>query len=92
MPFIETARSLTEAVVAIEAEHMRSVTWCAIDEVKRRGWAVGGRCAPTDAVRHPRQARCHSLPNLLASAGPAPGRCHPRSRRPRMPASTPAVI
>ena len=50
MPFIETARSLTDAVVAIEGENMRSVTWCVIDEVESGHRAVGGQCVPTKAV------------------------------------------
>jgi 4-oxalocrotonate tautomerase len=47
----EIARSLTDAMVAIEGENMRSVTWCVIEEVKSGDWAVGGQCLTTEAVR-----------------------------------------
>lgn len=45
------ARSLTDAMVAVEGEAMRPVTWCVIEEVKSGDWAVGGRCLTTEAVR-----------------------------------------
>ena len=47
----EMARSLTEAMVAIEGENMRSVTWCVIDEVKSGVWSIGGQALTTEAVR-----------------------------------------
>ncbi|MDT5064526.1 MAG: 4-oxalocrotonate tautomerase [Mycobacterium sp.] len=47
----EIARSLTDAMVAIEGETMRAVTWCVIEEVKSGDWAVGGQCLSTEAVR-----------------------------------------
>ena len=46
----EMARSLTEAMVKIEGENMRSVTWCVIDEVKSGDWAIGGQSLTTEAV------------------------------------------
>jgi 4-oxalocrotonate tautomerase len=45
------ARSLTDAMVAVEGEAMRPVTWCVIEEVKSGDWAVGGQCLTTEAVR-----------------------------------------
>lgn len=47
----EIARSLTDAMVAVEGEAMRPVTWCVIDEVKSGDWAVGGQSLTTEAVR-----------------------------------------
>ena len=47
----QIARDLTEAMVAIEGERMRGVTWCVIEEVKSGDWAVGGQPLTTDAVR-----------------------------------------
>lgn len=41
---------LTEAMVAIEGENMRSVTWVVIDEVQSGDWAIGGRPITTGAV------------------------------------------
>jgi 4-oxalocrotonate tautomerase len=40
---------LTEAMVSIEGEAMRAVTWVVLDEVKSGAWAIGGRrLAPAD--------------------------------------------
>ena len=40
--------ALTDAMVAIEGEPMRQVTWVVIEEVKSGNWAIGGR--PLSAV------------------------------------------
>lgn len=42
---------LTDAMVSVEGENMRSVTWCVIDEVKSGDWAIGGRPLTTEAVQ-----------------------------------------
>jgi len=42
---------LTEAMVAIEGENMRQVTWVVIDEVKSGDWALGGKPLTTADVR-----------------------------------------
>jgi 4-oxalocrotonate tautomerase len=34
---------LTDAMVSIEGENMRPVTWVVIDEVKGGNWAIGGK-------------------------------------------------
>ena len=44
------AHDLTEAMVAIEGERMRGVTWCVIEEVKSGDWAIGGQTLTTEAV------------------------------------------
>ena len=41
---------LTDAMVSVEGENMRGVTWCVIDEVKSGDWAIGGQCLTTEAV------------------------------------------
>jgi len=41
---------LTDAMVSIEGENMRQVTWCVIDEVNSGDWAIGGQCLTTEAV------------------------------------------
>ena len=46
----QMARDLTEAMVAIEGERMRGVTWCVIEEVKSGDWAIGGRPLTAEAV------------------------------------------
>ena len=42
---------LTDAMVAIEGETMRGVTWVVIDEVKSGDWAIGGQALTTEAVQ-----------------------------------------
>lgn len=34
---------LTDAMVSIEGENMRAVTWVMIEEVRGREWAIGGK-------------------------------------------------
>lgn len=34
---------VTDAMVAIEGENMRGVTWVIIDEVKSGDWGIGGK-------------------------------------------------
>jgi 4-oxalocrotonate tautomerase len=41
---------LTDAMVSIEGEDMRQVTWCVIDEVKSGDWGIAGQCLTTEAV------------------------------------------
>src|SRR6202008_3463244 len=33
---------LTDSMVAIEGENMRSVTWCVVEEVESGDWGIGG--------------------------------------------------
>ena len=33
---------LTDALVSIEGENMRSVTWCVVQEVESGDWGIGG--------------------------------------------------
>jgi len=42
---------LTDAMVAIEGEPMRGVTWVVIDEVKSGDWGIGGQALTTQAVQ-----------------------------------------
>ena len=41
---------LTDAMVEIEGENMRGVTWVVIDEVKSGDWGIGGQALTTEAV------------------------------------------
>ncbi|MET1028127.1 MAG: tautomerase family protein [Dongiaceae bacterium] len=43
--------NLTEAVVAVEGEKMRGVTWVVLEEVESGDWAIGGKALTTDAVQ-----------------------------------------
>lgn len=42
---------LTDAMVAIEGESMRGVTWCRIQEVRSGDWAIGGNPLTTADVQ-----------------------------------------
>jgi 4-oxalocrotonate tautomerase len=42
---------LTEAMVAIQGENMRSVTWVVLEEVGSGDWAIGGKALSTDDVK-----------------------------------------
>jgi 4-oxalocrotonate tautomerase len=42
---------LTETMVGIEGENMRSVTWVVVEDVKSGDWAIGGTPLTTEAVK-----------------------------------------
>ena len=35
---------VTEAMIAVEGENLRPVTWVRINEVEQGDWAIGGKC------------------------------------------------
>ena len=39
----EMIRKLTDAMVSIEGEKMREVTWVVVEEVRSGSWGIGGR-------------------------------------------------
>ena len=39
----EMVRTLTDAMVSIEGENMRPVTWVVVEEVKGGDWGIGGK-------------------------------------------------
>lgn len=42
---------LTDAMVAVEGENMRPVTWVIIEEVRSGDMGIGGQAMTTEAVR-----------------------------------------
>jgi 4-oxalocrotonate tautomerase len=42
---------LTDAMVSVEGENMRGITWVKITEVASGEWGIGGRPVTTEAVR-----------------------------------------
>jgi 4-oxalocrotonate tautomerase len=46
----EMIEKLTDAMVEIEGENMRQVTWVVIDEVKSGDWGLAGNPLTTDHV------------------------------------------
>ncbi len=47
----EMIRKLTDTMVSIEGESMRSVTWVVIEEVKSGDWGIGGKPLTTSDVK-----------------------------------------
>src|SRR5260370_14708806 len=47
----EMVARLTDAMVSIEGENMRPVTWVVVEEVKSGDWGIGGKALTTEAVR-----------------------------------------
>ena len=41
---------LTDAMVSIEGENMRGVTWVKVDEIASGDWGIGGQPLTTEAV------------------------------------------
>ena len=46
----EMITRLTDAMVSIEGENMRGVTWCVIEEVESGDWGIGGKALTTADV------------------------------------------
>jgi len=42
---------VTDAMVSVEGEAMRGVTWVRVQEVDSGQWAIGGQPLTTDAVK-----------------------------------------
>jgi 4-oxalocrotonate tautomerase len=42
---------LTDAMVSIEGENLRGVTWVTIEEVGSGDWGIGGKLMTAEAVR-----------------------------------------
>lgn len=47
----EMIAKLTDAMVSIEGENMRPVTWVVIEEARSGHWGVGGQALTTEAVK-----------------------------------------
>ena len=47
----EMIEKVTEAMVEIEGENMRGVTFVVVEEVKSGDWGIGGQCMTTEDVR-----------------------------------------
>ena len=46
----EIIEKLTDAMVEVEGENMRPVTWVVVEEVKSGEWGIGGQALTTEAV------------------------------------------
>ncbi len=47
----ELIRKVTAAIVSVEGEGLRSVTWVIIEEVPSGNWGVGGSPVTTEALK-----------------------------------------
>jgi 4-oxalocrotonate tautomerase len=47
----EMIRKLTDAMVSIEGENMRKVTFVTIEETKSGDWGIGGQAMTAEAVK-----------------------------------------
>lgn len=56
----EIIERVTEAMVAVEGEALRPVTWVRIKEFNEGEWAVGGRLLDADIVHAMQRAEVHA--------------------------------
>jgi 4-oxalocrotonate tautomerase len=47
----ELIERLTDAMVSVEGEYMRKVTWVTLEEVKSGDWGIGGDAVTTAAIK-----------------------------------------
>ncbi|MCF7966178.1 MAG: 4-oxalocrotonate tautomerase family protein [Methylobacter tundripaludum] len=47
----EIISKVTDAIVSVEGEGLRPVTWVIIEDVASGQWGVGGQAVTTDAIR-----------------------------------------
>jgi 4-oxalocrotonate tautomerase len=47
----EMIEKVTEAMVEVEGENMRGLTFVVVDEVKSGDWGIGGQAMTAEAVR-----------------------------------------
>jgi 4-oxalocrotonate tautomerase len=47
----EIVERLTDAMVSVEGENMRSVTWVVVEEVASGDWGIGGQPLSTEDVK-----------------------------------------
>lgn len=48
----EMIKKVTDAIVSIEGEGLRPVTWVIIEDVNSGEWGVGGEAITTDALKN----------------------------------------
>jgi 4-oxalocrotonate tautomerase len=47
----EIVERLTDAMVEIDGENMRQLTWCVVEEIASGDWGIGGQTLTADDVR-----------------------------------------
>ena len=61
-------RKLTDAMVSIEGENMRPVTWCIVEEVKSGDWGIARESLDDRRCESPRSRRSKRLASLIISS------------------------
>jgi 4-oxalocrotonate tautomerase len=46
----EMVRAVTDAMVSVEGEVMRGVTWVTVEEVASGSWGIGGKAMTTEDI------------------------------------------
>lgn len=59
----ELIRRVTDAVVSVEGEGLRTVTWVLVEDVPSGTWGVGGRPVTTEAMQKMAATRCCTTTN-----------------------------
>ena len=83
----ELIAKVTEAMIEVEGENMRPVTWVRINEFESGDWAIGGKALQSPTCRPWRRARPLSEGAYAAAAdrgGALAGRPDPVRRRTAM--------
>ena len=47
----ELIRKVTDAVVSVEGEGLRPVTWVLLEEIQSGEWGVGGKAITTECIK-----------------------------------------
>jgi 4-oxalocrotonate tautomerase len=47
----EIIERLTDAMVSIEGENMRQITWCVLEEVRSGDWGIAGNAVTAEQAR-----------------------------------------
>jgi 4-oxalocrotonate tautomerase len=47
----QIVQKITDALVEIEGEKMRPITWVVIEEIKGGSWGIGGNCLNSEHVK-----------------------------------------
>ena len=58
---------LTDAMVSVEGEAMRGVTWCVVEEVESGDWGIGGKALTTADVHALARGKAAAPPRLPAN-------------------------
>ena len=73
----EMIRKVTDAMVSVEGEQMRGVTWVLFEEVKSGDWAIGGNRA---SLSPSKERRILKFQSELPKSREAPCRCDAETR------------